>query len=197
MPCGNVSLCIEWENVHYFALLVCVCRFDQLRIQRQIHSSDGKRAARGQGSNRARLMFEAHLNTIHGAITVTAFSRPIILGKPVCLTVTQHLPLHATRMSKQQSVYVLTCCSLYGECVVLLCIVLGLRAPFVCIHHLFTQCIDIVCLFCVFLSEAAQTPGTLAAVCPSSGGMNGGEEIVVLGHKLGPPCECPWGDGMW
>lgn len=50
-------------------------------------------------------------------------------------------------------------------------------------------------LLCV--SEAAQTPGTLAAVCPSSGGMNGGEEIVVLGHKLGPPCESSaWGDGM-
>ena len=61
------------------------CRFDQLRIQRQIHSSDGKRAARGQASNKARLMFEAHLNTIHGAITVSAFSRPIILGKSTYL----------------------------------------------------------------------------------------------------------------
>lgn len=82
-----------------FYLFISVCRFDQLRIQRQIHgNSEGKRAARGQASNRARLMFEAHLSTIHGAITVKAFSRPIILGKSVCLLYTHNLVMHTTHI---------------------------------------------------------------------------------------------------
>lgn len=51
------------------------------------------------------------------------------------------------------------------------------------------MCLYSIRALCCVSAEAAQTPGTLAAVCPSSGGMSGGEEIVVLGHKLGPPCE--------
>ena len=84
MSVCDVTVC-AMRCTQFIYVRVCVCRFDQLRIQRQIHASEGKRAARGQASNRARLMFEAKLKTIHGAITVNAFSQPIILGKPVCL----------------------------------------------------------------------------------------------------------------
>ena len=65
----------------------CHCRFDGLRIQRQIiqaqngMSNSNRKAAKARTSDKARLMFEAKLETVNGPATLLAFSEAISLGE--------------------------------------------------------------------------------------------------------------------